>query len=482
MIGKMTLFTVLFALGLGVPTFCSVVPEQIHLSLGESVNTFVLTWLTHNATNDTTVLYGFEKPEKVAYGTQVKFTDGGKEQRKTYIHSVTLPDLKSDEEYVYTVGSDVTRLGSPHLWSPIFKFRTMPAGSNWTLRFAMLGDMGLANAVSLPFLEKEVLEDRYHMIIHNGDFAYDMDDDNGRVGDAFMNLIQNITTTVPYMTSVGNHEAAYNFSHYKARFRMPGAFENLLYSFNVGPVHFISFSAEFYYFTHYGTEQIVRQFNWLENDLLEANKPENRAKHPWIIAFSHRPMYCSNSDDSEHCPNPENRIRVGFPILSGYYRDYVLGLEKLFFEQGVDIVFAAHEHSYERCFPVFNLKVCNASAHDPYDNPTAPVHIVSGSAGCKEGEDPFVPHPQPWSAFQSDDYGYTSVVVHNSTHLELQQLSAEGTELTVIDRMLLKKSHPRNPFTCNAESLEMTADWHYPSLGDILERTISSTYVQASGK
>ncbi|VDK72067.1 unnamed protein product [Dibothriocephalus latus] len=427
----------------------------------ESTETFVLTWVTQSATQETTVLYGVERPENVVHGTQTTFTDGGKEQRKTYVHSVTLSDLKPDTQYVYTVGSDVAKLGNPDHWSSTFKFRTMPSGSNWTLRFAMLGDMGVENAVSLPTLEKDVTEDKYHMVIHNGDFAYDMDDDNGRVGDKFMNLIQNIATTVPYMTSVGNHEEAY---------------------INVGPVHFISFSAEFYYFLHYGTEQIVRQFTWLEKDLREANKPENRAKHPWIIAFSHRPMYCSNSDDTEHCPNPENRIRVGFPIVNGLYRDYVLGLEKLFFEQGVDVIFAAHEHSYERCYPVFNLKVCNASAQDPYDNPTAPVHIVSGSAGCKEGEDPFVPNPQPWSAFQSDDYGYTSVVVHNVTHLELEQFSVEGPEPVIIDKMMLKKSHPRIPFSCNAESLEMTADWHYTSLGEILEKTIFSTQVLTSGK
>ncbi|VDL92896.1 unnamed protein product [Schistocephalus solidus] len=375
--------------------------------------------MTQNATKDTTVFYGVQKPENIAHGTQVEFTDGGMKQRKTYIHSVTFPNLKPDTQYGDLVGS-------PTHWSSIFKFRTMPPGSNWTLRFAMIGDMGVVNAVSLPFLEKDVAEEKYHMVLHNGDFAYDMNDDNGRVGDAFMNLIQNIATTVPYMTSVGNHEETRKF----ILFVLP------LYSINVGPVHFVSFSAEFYYFTKYGTEQIVRQFNWLEKDLLEANKPENRAKHPWIIAFSHRPMYCSNSDDSEHCPNPDNRIRVGFPIYNGYYRDY-----KLFFEQGVDIVFAAHEHSYERCYPVFNLKVCNASAHDPYENPTAPVHIVSGSAGCKEGEDPFVPNPQPWSAFQSDDYGYTSVVVHNFTHLELQQFSVEGvsqetTELFIAGKHL----------------------------------------------
>ncbi len=39
----------------------------------------------------------------------------------------------------------------------------------------------------------------------------------------------------------GNHEAYYNFSNYKARFNMPGdTDQRMFYSFNVGPVHFIS--------------------------------------------------------------------------------------------------------------------------------------------------------------------------------------------------------------------------------------------------
>ena len=50
------------------------------------------------------------------------------------------------------------------------------------------------------------------------------------------------------MMSVGNHETYFNFSAYKARFRMPdaspGAYENFWYSYDVGPVHFLVFSTE----------------------------------------------------------------------------------------------------------------------------------------------------------------------------------------------------------------------------------------------
>ena len=55
-------------------------------------------------------------------------------------------------------------------------------------------------------------------------------------------------------------------------------------------------------------------------------------------------------------------------------------LEPLFFQYGVDIIIEAHEHSYERLWPVFNDTV---TAHN-YSNPKAPVHLISGAAGCNE--------------------------------------------------------------------------------------------------
>ena len=58
-----------------------------------------------------------------------------------------------------------------------------------------------------------------------------------------------------------------NFSNYKARFSMPGSSEGLWYSFNLGPAHFISISTEVYYFLEYGLKLVIKQYEWLEQDL-----------------------------------------------------------------------------------------------------------------------------------------------------------------------------------------------------------------------
>jgi hypothetical protein len=52
----------------------------------------------------------------------------------------------------------------------------------------------------------------------------------------------------------------------------------------------------------------------------------------------------------------------------------------LFHKYGVDLVFEAHEHSYERLWPAYN----NTLVQTNYSNPAAMVHIISGAAGCNE--------------------------------------------------------------------------------------------------
>lgn len=65
-----------------------------------------------------------------------------------------------------------------------------------------------------------------------------------------------------------------------------GEHNNHFYSFNIGKIHFISFSTEYYFYVEYGWEQIRNQFEWLKKDLEQANK--NRDKQPWIVTFGHR--------------------------------------------------------------------------------------------------------------------------------------------------------------------------------------------------
>ncbi|XP_039959168.1 acid phosphatase type 7 isoform X3 [Bactrocera tryoni] len=402
-------------------------PEQVHLAFGEKSNDVVVTWSTRDDAIESIVEYGFIGFTQRANGTSQQFVDGGDKKKSQYIHRVYLLNLVPNQTYAYHCGG---QLG----WSPRFEFRTVPAGDDWSPTIALYGDMGNENAQSLARLQQDTQRDMYDAIIHVGDFAYDMNTDDARVGDEFMRQVETIAAYVPYMVVPGNHEEKYNFSNYRARFSMPGGTENLFYSFNLGPVHFIGISTEMYYFLNYGLKTLVFQYEWLVNDLQEANRPENRARRPWIIVYGHRPMYCSNGNGDD-CTHAETLTRVGWPFF------HMFGLEALFYEQGVDVEIWAHEHSYERSWPIYDYKVCNGSLAEPYRNPCAPVHLITGSAGCKEGREPFEKDTPEWSAFHSQDYGYTRMKAYNRTHLYFEQVSDDKNGAIIDAFWIIKDKH-----------------------------------------
>ncbi|XP_013103211.1 acid phosphatase type 7 isoform X3 [Stomoxys calcitrans] len=377
----------------------------------EEKTQFVVTWSTRDNTNVSICKYGIDGLTSVSENKKgpSKFIDGGKAKRVQYIHRVALTNLKDNTRYLY-------HCGSPLGWSALFTFHTPPTDANWSPTLLIYGDLGNENAQSLPRLQEEIQNGSIDAVLHVGDFAYDMHSADGTVGDEFMRQIETIAAYVPYMVVPGNHEEAYNFSNYKARFSMPGGQDSLFYSFDLGPVHFIGFSTEVYYFLQFGLKPLVFQYKWLEEDLKLASSPERRSKIPWIITMGHRPMYCSNSNGDD-CSHHNTVVRKGLPILGSF------GLEELFNRFGVDVEIWAHEHCYERLWPIYNYTVLNGSYSEPYRNPKAPVHIITGAAGNKEGREPFRKDIPAWSSFHSQDFGYTRFKAYNRTHLHFEQVS-----------------------------------------------------------
>lgn len=399
-------------------------PQQVHIAIGETNQDIVVTWVTPDATNSSVVNFGTDGLTQRAEGYASEFRDGGLEHRTISVHRVALRNLTADTRYYYHCGSE-------YGWSELFTFKTWKSGTQWPVSVAMYGDMGATNAQSLARLQAETQAGMYHAVIHVGDFAYDMDSDNARVGDEFMREIQPIAAYVPYMTCPGNHEQMYNFSNYRARFTMPKHVdtESLFYSWDMGPIHFIAVNTEAYYFLQYGVKPLSRQYEWLIEDLEQATQPEVRAERPWIILFGHRPMYCSNNDHDD-CTKVNCLTRVGLPLIHSY------AMEELLDKYGVDLAIWAHEHCYERLWPMYNFTVLNGSDSEPYTNAKGPVHFTTGSAGCSEHHDNFLPDQPYWSAVRSVDYGYTRLTAFNETHVYWEQVSDDkGGE--VIDQVWL---------------------------------------------
>ena len=105
-----------------------------------------------------------------------------------------------------------------------------------------------------------------------------------------------------------------------------------------------------------------------------------------------------------------------------------------------------HQHSYERLWPVYDTEVRNGTTDplNPYNDAKAPIHLVTGSAGCEEKHAPFLGTPGKWSAFRSDDYGFSMMTIHNKTHIEVEQFSDDQDK--IIDKFVIVKNQPYPPF------------------------------------
>lgn len=63
--------------------------------------------------------------------------------------------------------------GSDGDWSPKYTLRTL-GGADWSPTFAVYGDFGKDNAVSLPWLVEEATNSSIDAVLHVGDFAYNL--------------------------------------------------------------------------------------------------------------------------------------------------------------------------------------------------------------------------------------------------------------------------------------------------------------------
>ncbi|XP_067939380.1 acid phosphatase type 7-like [Watersipora subatra] len=408
-------------------------PRHVHLSLGELHDEMVVTWTTfQNASGQVEYSLVGSKNWLSSVAETRLFVDGGPKHRQLFIHRAHMTSLKSAAKYIYRVGDEDAG------WSALFSFKTTPAGPEWSPVLAVYGDLGNVNGRSIGRLQTEAEFGTIDSVLHIGDFAYNMETDDAAVGDSFMDQIEPIAAYVPYMTSVGNHETAYNFSNYRNRFTMPGGDgEGLWYSYDYGRAHIVAVSSEVYFYINQGLDLIAKQKLWLQKDFEKANK--NREERPWLIVVAHRPMYCSNSDHDD-CTFFESFIRYAF--------------EDMFYEAGVDIFIGAHEHSYERAWPLYDRKICNGSYDHPYIDPTGPIHIVTGSAGMSSDHDPFVPVKPFWSAYRTTNYGYSKLHIDNSTHVLLEWVDDEKNGEITDSVWIAKKQHGAGTYTCHLKDLK----------------------------
>jgi hypothetical protein len=193
------------------------------------------------------------------------------------------------------------------------------------------------------------------------------------------------------------------------------------------------FSSEaFFTLGEYSLLLLPEMFAFVEADL----KAVDRSVTPWIISMAHQPMYCSPNDDKDDCHSLVSLMRDG--ILGQF------GFEELINRFGVEMHFGAHEHSYERNYPVYQYEWDSAlTGQAAYIDFNKTVHIISGAAGCPENTDPWQNTSNPFSAYRIADYGYGRLHVMNATHMYWEYQDDEQGQ--ILDSIWLVK-HTHGPF------------------------------------
>ncbi|KAL4087282.1 hypothetical protein PRIC1_013179 [Phytophthora ramorum] len=367
------------------------------LRLGMTVS-----WATEVKTTKSTVRYGLDKD---ALST-VQQAEEPCEQydfctyTSPWLHHVTIPGdkLVADTTYYYQCGDETGG------WSPVYSFKTaVPVGSEAPQTFGVIGDLGQTEYSEETIRHLAGLQSKMSMIVCAGDLSY-ADSEQYR-WDRWGKLVEPLIARMPWMISAGNHEMerpcqreVSEFVAYQTRFRMP--YErtdqlqrrNLYYGFRVGLVHFVILTP------YVDSTPDSLQYEWVQQEFQRVD----RSVTPWLVVIMHGPWY--NSNTAHQGMEPHMIMKKN--------------MEDILYRNKVDVVVSGHVHAYERSHPVYKQKVVE----------DAPVYVVLGDAGNREGLAPtyFVPQPE-WSAFRQADYGFSLLNVANRTHASMQWFEDQAT-------------------------------------------------------
>jgi len=189
------------------------------------------------------------------------------------------------------------------------------------LKFAILGDTGTGGRQQIEIAQKLTATHGkfpFEFVIMLGDNMY-----GGENPKDFQNKFEKpyealLKTGIKFYASLGNHDVPERQTAYKL-FNMDG---KNYYTFKPRDgVRFFALDSNY---------MDKKQLEWFENELKNSGSE-------WKIPFFHHPIYSSGE---KHGPELELR-KVLEPLLIKY---------------GVDVVFAGHEHFYERIKPQKNIQ------------------------------------------------------------------------------------------------------------------------------
>jgi hypothetical protein len=251
----------------------------------------------------------------IEWGTDTLYSLGSaqtNEYGSDHQHTYTIDNLTPATKYYYRVSQNQeVYTGS---------FRSAPDNNETNIKFLAYGDTrsnpGTHNQVAAAMVETYIGdEDFQSLIIVVGDLVNngnsESDWDNQFFDPSYAN-IQEMLSTLPYQSCMGNHEeSGVLFMKYFPYPFVAGRY----WSFDYGPAHFTVVDQ----YTSYtpGSAQLT----WLENDLASTTKP-------WKFIYLHEPGWSAGGHSNE------------VPVQ--------LYIQPLCEQYGIPIVFGGHNHYYAR--------------------------------------------------------------------------------------------------------------------------------------
>lgn len=386
--------------------------DQVRLSWQRDPTTTITVMWRTDATITPTVQYG----PTAQYGSEAAGTSQPAVLDRYTYHTVEIVGLTPNTAYHYRVS------GPGGAWSSDATFRTAPSGAA-DFAFTVFGDNGMAgNSGSRAVTMKDRVaaqQPAFHLVA--GDLSYaDGDWCDGRPcmrehWEEWMQEMERISRTIPVMLAIGNHEVkddvrfADGELFYTRSFALPGSNGERIYSFDYGDVHFIALDSNDWRSLRRGGTQ----YSWLEQDLAATTKR-------WKVVYFHHLAYTSGGRHNDL----ESLQQETTPLFDRY---------------GVDLVIQAHNHHYERTYPLRyhapDDPTIVSTERAAYVNPGAPVYVTTGGGGA--GIYSFSSTPKPWSAARCECHEFVRVDVDDAGIITVAAIGLDGT---TVDRFTITKT------------------------------------------
>jgi hypothetical protein len=211
--------------------------------------------------------------------------------------------------------------------------------------FAAAGDWGCTDDTTDTI--NNILGKSPELVLGLGDYSYDEED-----ADCWLKKVEPINDKMKI--AIGNHDME-KLNIYTNHFGLSEQY----YSFNYYNVHLVALSTEIAY------KPFSSQYEFIKNDLSSAASDPNI---DWIVVYFHKQMYTSPSNHDD------------YPTLRSTYHP-------LFNEYEVNLVLQAHNHNYERTFPIkFNSNspsnpIATTTNTDTYTDPDGQIFATIGTGG-----------------------------------------------------------------------------------------------------